>query len=152
MMMTSWKIFRTHEDYEKGMARLVMLADGDLLPGSEALDEFELVSLLVGHYEDAHYPLAKPDPIEVIKLIMDQQGLSQTDLTRYIGSPSKVSEVINRKRPLSLTMIRKLHEGLGIPAEVLIQDMNASEDASSTETVSPRYAAPAWGRLRVHPR
>ncbi|XBY07297.1 transcriptional regulator [Escherichia coli] len=80
----------------------------------------------------------KPDPIEAIKFRMDQQGLSYADMKQYIGSASKVSEVLNRKRPLSLSMIRRLHDGLGIPADILIQDMSAIEwslvDAEEEET------------------
>jgi HTH-type transcriptional regulator / antitoxin HigA len=72
-------------------------------------------------YEEQQYPILPPDPIEAIKYYMDSRGLDRRDLERYIGSSGRVSEVLNRKRPLTLNMIRKLNAGLGIPAEVLIQ-------------------------------
>lgn len=127
MEKTNWRIFKTQEDYEKGMSRFLQLADGDLSPNTDDYDEFELLNLLIGHYESQKYPMDKPDPIEAIKFRMDQQGLSQSDMTQFIGSASKVSEVLNRKRPLSLSMIRRLYDGLGIPVDILIQDTNAVE-------------------------
>lgn len=127
MEKTDWRIFKTQEDYERGMSRFLQLADGDLSPNTDDYDEFELLNLLIGHYESQKYPMDKPDPIDAIKFRMDQQGLSQSDMTQFIGSASKVSEVLNRKRPLSLSMIRRLHDGLGIPVDILIQDTNAVE-------------------------
>lgn len=127
MNRTNWRILKSSQDHDVAMARLIELASGDLLPGTDDFDEFELLGLLIEHYEAHEYPMDKPDPIEAIKFRMDQQGLSQTDMKQYIGSTSKVSEVLNRKRPLSLSMIRRLHNGLGIPADILIQDMSAIE-------------------------
>ncbi|WP_233622910.1 helix-turn-helix domain-containing protein [Citrobacter amalonaticus] len=118
----AWRIFKTHEEYEQGMARLLQLAESELAEGTSDFEEFELLSLLIGHYEDKKFPMDKPDPIEAIKFRMDQQGLTQADMKQYIGSASKVSEVLNYKRPLSLSMIKRLHTGLGIPADILIQD------------------------------
>ncbi len=83
-------------------------------------DRLELLALLVRDYEDKHYPIDMPDPVEAITFRMEQMGLTRKDLERYIGSRSKVSEVLSGKRRLSLSMIRALHEGLGIPAEVLL--------------------------------
>jgi antitoxin component HigA of HigAB toxin-antitoxin module len=88
---------------------------------SRAPQEEELLVLLVEKYEAEHYPIDLPDPVEAIKFRMEQEGLEPKDLIPYLGSQSKVSEVLNYKRPLSLSMIRSLQEGLGIPAEVLIQ-------------------------------
>ena len=82
---------------------------------------------LVEAYEDQHYPILPPDPIEAIKYFMDSRGLDRRDLEQYIGPSGRVSEVLSRKRPLSLTIIRKLNAGLGIPAEVLIQKPLVSE-------------------------
>lgn len=127
MRENHWRIFKSHEDYESGMARLLHLAESDLQPNTDDFDEFELLSLLVGHYEETAFPMEKPDPIEAIKFRMDQQGLSQVDMRQYLGSASKVSEVLSKKRPLSLSMIRRLHDGLGIPADILIQDMKCIE-------------------------
>ena len=88
-------------------------------------DELELWSLLVEKYEEEHFPIAAPDPIEAIRFRMDQGGLQPVDLQPFIRRKSKVSEVMNRKRPLSLSMIRALHRGLKIPAEVLVQELAA---------------------------
>ena len=83
-------------------------------------DELEVLALLIGKYEDEHYPMPPSDPIEAIKFRMDQQGLTPRDLEAYIGPSGRVSEVLNRKRPLSLRMIKRLHEGLHIPYESLL--------------------------------
>lgn len=85
----------------------------------------ELWTLLIENYESRHHPVPPPDPIETIRFRMDQLGLKATDLTAYIPSKSKVSEILNRKRPLSLSMIRALHTGLGIPAETLVKETQA---------------------------
>lgn len=116
-MMT--KIIRTEKDYQDALERLNVLMDA--APGSPEDDELDLLSFLVEKYEEEHFPIDLPDPLEAIKFRMEQQGLTRKDLVQYIGSQSKVSEVLNRKRPLSLAMIRALHDGLGIPAEVLLQ-------------------------------
>jgi HTH-type transcriptional regulator/antitoxin HigA len=102
-----------------GLARIEVLMDAE--PESPEEEELELLALLVETYEEEHYPIDLPDPVEAIKFRMDQEGLEPKDLISYIGSQSKVSEVLNYKRSLSLSMIRNLQEGLGIPAEVLIQ-------------------------------
>jgi HTH-type transcriptional regulator/antitoxin HigA len=78
--------------------------------------------LLISAYEEQHDPINLPDPIAAIQFRMEQHGLRQADLVSYIGNKSKVSEVLSGKRPLSLSMIRKLHKGLGIPLEVLVQE------------------------------
>ncbi|EBM0567879.1 helix-turn-helix domain-containing protein [Salmonella enterica subsp. enterica serovar Glostrup] len=127
MNRTNWRIIKNREEHAAAMARLIELASEDLQPGTEDFDELELLGLLIEHYESREFPMDKPDPIEAIKFRMDQQGLSYADMKQYIGSASKVSEVLNRKRPLSLSMIRRIHDGLGIPADILIQDMSALE-------------------------
>lgn len=138
MNRNSWRIIKNSEEHAAAMARLIELASGDLQLGTDDFDEFELLGLLIEHYESREFPMDKPDPIEAIKFRMDQQGLSHADMKQYIGSASKVSEVLNRKRPLSLSMIRRLHDGLGIPADILIQDMSAIEwslvDSEEEET------------------
>lgn len=125
--MENWKIIKTKGDYDKAMARIIELANAGLEVDTDQMDEFELLTLLVGHYEKANFQMDKPDPIEAIKFRMDQEGLTSADMKQFIGSASKVSEVLNRKRPLSLPMIRKIHNGLGIPAEILIKDVNELE-------------------------
>lgn len=115
------RIIRTEADYGAGMAALDSLMDLDPAPGTPEADKLELLAMLLQQYEDAHFPADMPDPVDAILFRMDQQGLRNNDLEPLIGSKSKVSEVLNRKRPLSLAMIRMLHAGLGIPAEVLLQ-------------------------------
>jgi len=98
--------------------------------GTPEADELEVLSILIEKYEDEHYPIAPSDPVEAIKFRMEQQGLTQRDLEPYIGSSGRVSEVLNRKRKLSLNMIRRLHEGLKIPYESLLTEPRA--DAHGT--------------------
>ena len=90
--------------------------------GSPAHDKLDVLATLVEAYERQHHEIAPPDPIEAIRFRMEQLGMSRKDLEAYIGGRARVAEVLNRKRRLSLPMIRKLHQGLGIPAEVLIHD------------------------------
>lgn len=114
------KIIKTEADYQKALARIDELMDAE--PNTPEGDELELLAALVELYEEKEYPINQPDPIEAIKFRMDQLGLQQKDLIPFIGSKSKVSEVLNRKRPLSLSMMRALHKGLGIPAEILLNE------------------------------
>lgn len=114
------KVLKNEQEYEAALEHVSVLMKAE--PGSPEEEELELFSLLVEEYEEEHFPIAFPDPIEAIRFRMDQEGLTQKDLTQYMGSQSKVSEVLNGKRSLSLKMIRNLHEGLGIPAEVLLQE------------------------------
>jgi len=114
------KMIDTEEEYQRSLERLDVLMDA--APGSPQEAELDLLSYLVDKYEQEHFPIELPDPVEAIKFRMQQQGLTRKDLIPYIGSQSKVSEVLNRKRPLSLSMMRALHAGLGIPAEVLLQE------------------------------
>lgn len=113
------RILKTEADYEAALAYVETLMDA--APGSPEEEELSLFALLVEQYEREHYPIDPPDPIDAILFRMDQEGLTRADLVPYIGSQSKVSEVLRRKRPLSITMIRNLHEGLRIPAATLIQ-------------------------------
>jgi HTH-type transcriptional regulator/antitoxin HigA len=92
----------------------------DSASGTPEGDELELLAHLIDGYERKHHDLGFPNPVEAIRFRMEQQGLKSRDMAPFLGSPSKVSEVLNGKRPLTLAMIRRLHEGLGIPAEVLI--------------------------------
>jgi HTH-type transcriptional regulator / antitoxin HigA len=110
------RILKNEADYEAALSEIEKLM-GSAAPDA---DRLELLALLVHDYEDKHYPIDMPDPVEAITFRMEQMGLTRKDLERYIGSRSKVSEVLSGKRRLSLSMIRALHEGLGIPAEVLL--------------------------------
>nr|VFJ91640.1 MAG: Antitoxin component HigA of the HigAB toxin-antitoxin module, contains an N-terminal HTH domain [Candidatus Kentron sp. LFY] len=115
------KIIDTDREHEQALARLTGLMDHDPAPGTPEANEIELLSLVIEHYEKKRYPIDPPDPIDAIKFRMDQMGLTRKDLVRYIGSASKVSEVLNGKRSLSLNMIRKLSRGLELSADVLIR-------------------------------
>ena len=119
------KIIKDERAHQAALDALVHLLEADPPAGTPEADEFDVLSLLIQKYEDEHFPLELPDPLEAIRFRMAQQGLTQKDLVPMIGSPSKVSEVLNGKRPLSLSMIRRLHEGFGIPAEVLIREPGA---------------------------
>ena len=118
--MNNISLIKTESDYEKALERIDEIFDA--LPDTPEGDELELLTTLVCLYEEKNYPIDFPDPIDAIKFTMEQQNLRQVDLVPYFGSKSKVSEVLSRKRPLSLSMIRKLSKGLHIPAEILIQE------------------------------
>jgi HTH-type transcriptional regulator / antitoxin HigA len=111
---------RDDKDYEKALARVDVLMELDPEVGTQQSDELEVLVLLIEKYEEKHWHISEPDPIDAIKFRMEQMGLAQKDLTPYIGSKSKVSEVLNRKTGLSLPMIKKLYVGLHIPLEVLV--------------------------------
>lgn len=117
------KIIKKESDYEEALDRISALMDAE--PGTPEGEELELLATLVDLYEKEVHPIDLPDPIAAIKFRMEQRNLTQKDLVPWIGSRSKVSEVLARRRPLSISMIRKLHEGLGIPAEVLIREPGA---------------------------
>ena len=113
------KPIHTTADHEAALARLDVIFDS--APGTPEGDEAEVLALLIQHYEEKHFPVGLPSPLEAIRFRMEQQGLKPKDLVPYLGSPSRVSEVLAGRRRLSLAMIRKLI-GLGIPAEVLLQE------------------------------
>lgn len=117
------KIIKSAEDYEVAMARLSALMSRDPKPNSKEENELELLALVIQDFERQTVPPVKADPIESILFRMDQMQLTRKDLIPYLGSISKVSEVLSRKRPLSLPMIRRLNQGLGIPADILIEDV-----------------------------
>lgn len=117
------KIIKTETEYDQTLIRISELMDAN--PDTPEGDELELLVTLVEIYEAQEYPIDLPDPVSAIKFRMEQQGLKQKDLVSFIGSKSKVSEVLSGKRPLSLNMIRNLHAELGIPAEVLLQEQGA---------------------------
>jgi HTH-type transcriptional regulator/antitoxin HigA len=110
---------KTEKDYEKALERLEQIFDAK--QGTKEGDELEILSILIEKYEDEYYPIDLPDPIEAIKFRMEQLGMKQNDLTEVIGFKSRVSEIMNKKRKLTLEMIRKLNKYLSIPTNVLIQ-------------------------------
>lgn len=117
---------RTRDDYKAAMREVSAYFDNEPTPGTPDGDRFEILLTLVEAYESKHYPIELPDPIDAIKFRMDQAGLTPKDLVPVIGRLNRVYEILNRKRPLTLNMIWKLHEKLGIPAECLIQPPKAS--------------------------
>ena len=114
------RLIKNEEDYDKALSRIEELMDAK--PGTSEMDELELLTALVEMYEERHFPIGRPDPIDAIKFRMEQLGLGQKDMVPFIGTKSKVSEVLNEKRPLTLSMMRGLHIGLGIPAEILLKE------------------------------
>jgi len=118
------KLIKTKKDYDDVLARIEELMDAK--QGTSKADELELLVTLVELYEESQYPIQRPDPVEAIKFRIDQLGMNRQDLIPFIGSRSKVSEILNKKKPLSLSMMRALNKGLGIPAEVLLQEPESS--------------------------
>jgi len=113
------KPIRTKKDYQAALGRMEFIFDAK--PGTAAGDELEVLGILIEKYEQEHYPIGYPDPIEAIKFRMEQMGYSQTDLAKIVGLKSRASEILNKKRKLTLEMIRQLHQTLHIPTDVLIQ-------------------------------
>jgi HTH-type transcriptional regulator/antitoxin HigA len=113
------KPIHTEEDYEAALARIEVIFDAE--PNTPHGDELEILSSLVETYERKNYPIELPDPIEAIKIRMEDLGLGRKDLEAVIGSKGRISEILNRKRPLTLRMVQRLSEKLGLPTEVLAQ-------------------------------
>lgn len=124
------KVIKTQRDYDAAVARLSALMDEEIAPGSSKESELELLALVIESYERSKVEPAVADPVDAILFRMDQLGLKKVDLVPYMGSLPKVSEVLARKRPLNLAMIRKLHQGLGIPADVLLVQTDDGIDLS----------------------
>lgn len=155
------KIIKTEKQYDNAMARHLELMMADPRPGTEDFDELELLTLLIQTYESEHVQIPSPSPVDAIRFRMEQQGLKQKDLIPYIGNKSQVSEILRGKRPLTLTMARNLHKGLGIPAEILLQD----PEKELTEEFDPKdypvremqklgwfskFANQPWTDVRAH--
>lgn len=111
---------RNEKDYQKALEQLELIFDAK--KGTEKGDELEILSILIDRYENEKFPIGMPDPIEAIKFRMEQLGMKQKDLAEVVGFKSRVSEILNKKRKLTLDMIRKLNTTLHIPTEVLVQD------------------------------
>jgi HTH-type transcriptional regulator/antitoxin HigA len=121
------KPIRTNADYEAALLELKKLWGAkSRTPQGDRLD---VLATLIDAYESEHFPIDPPDPVEAIKFRMEQQGLSRKDLEPFIGTRTRVAEVLNRKRNLSVAMIRRLHEGLGIPADILIRPSRTNKAA-----------------------
>lgn len=116
--MMKAKVIKNEAEYEAALVRIDKIFDAK--PGTRAGDELELLATLVEIYEEKTHPVDPPDPVSAVRFRMDQQGLKAKDMVPYIGSPSKVSEVLSGRRQFSLRMMRNLVRGLGIPAEVFL--------------------------------
>ena len=122
------RLIHIEADYQAALQRIRNLWDAE--PGTPEADELEILAMLVNRYEEEHYPIEEPDPIEYIKVRMEELGLKQEDLVPYMGNKGNVSKVLSRKRSLSLEMIRNLHRGLRFPLEVLIAEPSPAASAS----------------------
>jgi HTH-type transcriptional regulator/antitoxin HigA len=129
------KVLKTEEEYEVALERAGLLVALDPEDETVEADELELLTLVIKTYEDEHFPMRRPTAIEAIQFRMEQQELTQRDLVPFLGSRSRVSEVLRGKRALTLKMIRALHRGLGIPADILLQEAGARlpEDVEGVE-------------------
>ncbi|MEQ8417046.1 MAG: transcriptional regulator [Imperialibacter sp.] len=116
------KLIKTEQDYQKALERLDEIFDAKI--GTPESDEADIIGLLVDEYEKKHYPIEAPDPIEAIKIRMEEMQLKQKDLVGIIGGKSRVSEILNRKKKLTVEMVRILAERLNLSAQLLISDYN----------------------------
>jgi HTH-type transcriptional regulator/antitoxin HigA len=112
------KPIKSQRDYQRALKEIDTLMGAK--PNTPQGDRLDVLATLVAAWEEKHYPIEPPDPVEAIRFAMEQRGLTRRDLEPFIGSRARVAEVLNRKRSLTLPMIRRLHAGLGIPAEVLM--------------------------------
>lgn len=121
------KPIKNEKEYDEALARVDELMELNPTLGTPQSDELEVLVLLIEKYEEKNWAIAVPDPIEAIKYRMEEMNLKQKDLIPYVGNKSKVSEVLNKKIALSLTMIRNLSQGLHIPLEILVQPFSVSQ-------------------------
>lgn len=119
-----YKILKTEEEYKKAMGEIRSLMEAQ--PWTEEWDRFQTLAILIDAYETEHFPIPAPDPIEAIKFRLDQMGMNVNDFGKIIKYQSRASEILNRKRKLTLGMIRKIHEKLGVGLDVLVQEYELS--------------------------
>lgn len=122
------KPIKNNKDYEKALHRIENLMAAK--EGTPESDELDILSTLVDVYEETHFPIRAPDPIAAIEHCMEALNLDRKDLEKMLGSKSKVSEVLNKKRKLSMEMVRSLNKGMGIPAEILIRDYKLKKSSA----------------------
>ncbi len=118
---------RTEADYDAALAAIEPFFEKEPEPGSPDADAFELLLLVIGDYERRHWPIEPPDPVDAIRYRMETGGFSQADLGRLLGSRQRASDILNRKRPLTMRMAARLHREWGVPAEALF----ASEERAA---------------------
>ncbi|MBL7112938.1 MAG: transcriptional regulator [Bacteroidales bacterium] len=119
------KPIKSEKEYQQTLSRMELLFDSAV--GTKESDEADILALLIDDYEQKHYPIEAPDPIEAIKIRMEEMGLKQKDLVQVIGGKSRVSEVLHRKRKLTIEMIRNLVVRLNLSADILVKDYPLSE-------------------------
>ena len=139
------KAIRTESDYNAALARIETLMDAE--PGTHEGDELDVLADLVEHYEEKHVPMGFPSPIAAIEFRLEQAGLKPRDLIPFLGSRAKVSEVLSGKRPLTMPMARSLHEHLGIPAAVLLQQSRADFDNEVESLAWDRFPLKAMAKM-----
>jgi len=135
------KIIKTDEQHRAYLAEVQRLAADDPATGTPDGDRLELLAKLVEDYENERFKFERPDPVEAILFRMDEQGLRQKDLAPILGGKNRVSEVLSRKRPLTLAMVRALHESLHIPAELLVREPEARYRARAKRKPAARQRA-----------
>lgn len=145
--MANIKVIKTEKDYEEALSTLEELMVVNPISGSKEADQLYLLATLIEDYERNNFPSSLPSPIDAIRFRMEQQGLKAVDLESFLGSRSKVSEVLSGKRPLTLKMIRALESGLGIPAKVLIQELE-NNDARKTINWSAQLKEEVTSRFK----
>jgi HTH-type transcriptional regulator/antitoxin HigA len=149
------RIIKTDDQYRESLAEVERLAGQDPDPGSESGARLELLAKLVEDYERTAFPFAKPDPVAAIHFRMEQQGLRQKDIADLLGGKNRASEVLSRKRPLTLSMIRALHTRLGLPASVLIQEPatdGVSEDMGEASVPIKLIVSRGWSNSEAGAR
>lgn len=142
MMRMDTKVIRSEEQHQEYLSEIQRLLTHEPQPGSEEAERLELLSVLVEAFENQKYPIEAPDPISAILFRMQEQGLKQADLVPYFGTRSRVSEVLGRKRPLTVNMIRALSSGLGISTETLV-------GVGETEVTQTEKDEVDWGRFPI---
>ncbi len=127
---------KTDADYQAALDEIQSLFDAS--PNTPEGDKLEVLATLVDAFEEQHFPIPAPDPIEAVKYYMESRGLTRKDLEPYIGNRARVSEILNRKRPLTLRMIQRLHDTLGVPADMLLKPYQVTK--RRTQKALPRTA------------
>ncbi|MFA8434037.1 MAG: type II toxin-antitoxin system HigA family antitoxin [Marinifilaceae bacterium] len=125
--MKTWKVIKTEEEYDKAIARVEQLMELAPPASTPEGDELELLAVLIANYEKTNYEIPELDPIEVIEYFLEERGYQRKDLVNVIGDKTQVSRILNRKRKLTLDMIRKLESFLSIPIELLTRDYELAE-------------------------
>lgn len=139
--MTDIHPIRTEADYEQSLEEIAALIEKDPELDTPEGERLELLSLVVKDYEEKHYPIPTPDdPVEVILFFMEKDNLTRKDMEAYLGNKARVSDILNRRRSLSLSMIRRLNQGLDIPADLLIAP--ASRESRKTTTGAQTFPRP----------